>query len=169
MRHAIRLASLAALALAAAAGCTIPPHPGTPVPPAAEVVPVDGRVTMYGVTLDEAIRNPEIAGKVRAMFGPDWTGGQLTPTGARSYFVGNTPPRRVRIGGADYIAYMGCVPGDCSTRPSLLLIREGGDEVIARVDDGGFSHYYTYGNINRDAGRLIADSGKRALARSHTS
>ena len=169
MRHSIRLASLAALAMVAAAGCTIPPHPGTPVPPAAEVVPADGRVAMYGSTLDEAIRNPEIAGKVRAMFGPDWTGGQLAPAGGRAYFVGNTPPRRVRIGGADYIAYMGCVPGDCSTRPSLLLIREGGDEIIARVDDGGFSHYYTFGNVSRDAGQLIADSGKRALARSHIS
>ena len=169
MRHTIRLIALAALALAAAAGCTIPLRPGMPVPPAAEVVPADARVTMYGVTLDEAIRNPEMAEKVRAMFGPDWVGGQYAPTGARAYFAGNTPPRRIRIGGADYIAYMGCAPGDCSTRPSLLLIREGGDEIIARVDDGGFSHYYTYGNVSRDAGQLIADSGKRALARSHTS
>jgi len=169
MRHAIRLTALAALAMAAVAGCTIPPHPGMLVPPAAEVVPVDARVTMYGLTLDEAIQNPAIAERVRAMFGPDWAGGQFAPTGARTYFVGNTPPRRIRIGGTNYIAYMGCVPGDCSTRPSLLLIREGGDEIIARVDDGGFSHYYTYGNVSRDAGQLIADSGKRALARSHTS
>ena len=169
MRHTLRLASLAALAIATTAGCTIAPHPGTPVAPAAEVVPVDARIAMYGADLDEAIRNPEIGDKVRAMFGPDWTGGQLAPTGARPYFVGSTPPRKVRIGGADYIAYTGCVPGDCSTRPSLLLIREGGTEIVARVDDGGFSHYYTYGNISRDAGQLIADSGMRALARSRTS
>jgi len=106
MRHAIRLTALAALAMAAVAGCTIPPHPGMLVPPAAEVVPVDARVTMYGLTLDEAIRNPAIAERVRAMFGPDWAGGQFAPTGARTYFVGNTPPRRIRIGGTNYIAYM---------------------------------------------------------------
>jgi hypothetical protein len=169
MRHALRLTSLAALAVVAAAGCTIPPQPGAPAAPAAEIVPADGRVTMYGTNLDEALRNPEIGGKVRAMFGPDWTGGQLAPTGARPYFVGSTPPRRVRIEGADYIAYTGCLPGDCATRPVVLLIREGGEDIIARLDDGGFSHYYTYGNVGRDAARLIADSGMRALAPSRTS
>lgn len=169
MRHALRLTSLAALAAVVAAGCTIPPRPGVPVAPAAEIVPADARVAMYGANLDEALRNPVIGDKVRAMFGPDWTGGQFAPTGARSYFVGDTPPRRVRIEGTDYIAYTGCVPGDCATRPVLLLIREGGEDIIARVDDGGFSHYYTYGNVGRDAGRLIADSGMRALAPFRTS
>src|SRR5215471_3931425 len=71
MRHAIRLTALAALAMAAAAGCTIPPHPGMLVPPAAEVVPVDARVTMYGLTLDEAIQNPAIAERVRPYGRPD--------------------------------------------------------------------------------------------------
>ena len=83
--------------------------------------------------------------------------------------MGETPPRRVRIEGTDYIAYTGCAPADCATRPVLLLIREGGEDIIARVDDGGFSHYYTYGNVGRDAGRLIADSGMRALAPFRTS
>jgi hypothetical protein len=35
--------------------------------------------------------------------------------------------------------------------------------MVARLDDGGFAHYYAYGNVNRDTAQLVADSGLRAL------
>ena len=165
MSHSIRVASLCSLAVIFAYGCTIPPRPGTPVPPAAEVVPVDPRAVAYGSSIEDVLRNPEVGDKVRAMFGPDWSGGQLAPPGAAAYFSKGGPPRVVRIGGVDYIGVTGCVPSACDSTRVLLLIREGGSEILARLDEGGFSHYYAYGNMSRDAAQLIADGGWRALPR----
>jgi hypothetical protein len=163
MNYSFRVASLCALAVAFAYGCTVAPPPGTPVPPAAELVPVDPRAAVYGTSVEDVLRNPEVGDKIRAMFGPDWSGGQLTPPGASAYFGGGEAPRMVRIGGADYVAVPGCVPSACDSRRVLILIREGGSEILARLDDGGFSHYYAYGNVSRDAAQLIADSGWRVL------
>ena len=162
----IRVASLCSLAVVFASGCTIPPRPGTPVPPAAEMVaPVDPRAVVYGSSIEDVLRNSEVGDKIRAMFGPDWSGGQLAPPGASAYSGNAGPPRLVRIGGVNYIAVTGCVPGACDNRRVLLLIREGASEILARLDEGGFSHYYAYGNMTRDAAQLIADSGWRALQR----
>jgi hypothetical protein len=165
MSHLIRLISLSSLVVITAAGCTVPPRPGTPVAPAAQVVPPDPGVETYGSSIEQVAQNPMIADKLRAMFGPDWSGGQLAPLGASAYFAKGDPPRMVRVGGVDYIAYTGCVPAACETSRVLLLIREGGSEMIARLDDGGFAHYYAYGNVSRDAAQLVADSGLRALRR----
>ncbi len=165
MSHLIRLISLSSLVVITAVGCTVPPGPGTPVAPAAQVVPPDPRVETYGSSIEQVAQNPMIADKLRATFGPDWSGGQLAPLGASAYFAQGDPPRMVRVGGVDYIAYTGCVPAACETSRVLLLIREGGSEMIARLDDGGFAHYYSYGNVSRDAAQLVADSGLRALRR----
>ena len=165
MSHLIRLISLSSLVVITAAGCTVPPRPGTPLAPAAQVVPPDPRVETYGSSIEQVAQNPMIADKLRAMFGPDWSGGQLAPLGASAYFAKGDPPRTVRVGGVDYITYTGCVPAACETSRVLLLIREGGSEMIARLDDGGFAHYYAYGNVSRDAAQLVADSGLRALRR----
>ena len=171
MHYLRRVGWLPALAVLFATGCTIAPPPGSPIPPAAEVLPGDGRVFAYGYTVDEVLRNPEVGDKVRDLFGADWVpgsqgGGQLS-SGAGAYFAGNAPLRMVRIGGVDYLALAGCAPSACNTHRVLLLIRNGGSELLARLDEGGFAHYYGYGseNVTRNTAPLIVDSGLRALRR----
>jgi hypothetical protein len=163
MSHVTRLISLSSLVVIAAAGCTVPPRPGVPVSPAAQVVPPDRRAEAYGSSIEQVVQNPIVGDKVRAMFGPDWSGGQLAPLGASAYFAKGGPSQIVRVDDVDYVAYTGCVPAACETSRVLLLIREGGSEMVARLDDGGFAHYYAYGNVNRDTAQLVADSGLRAL------
>ncbi|HEX6775570.1 MAG TPA: hypothetical protein VF238_06965 [Methylomirabilota bacterium] len=165
MSHLIRLISLCSLVVITAAGCTVPPRPGIPVSPDAQVVPPDMRAEAYGSSIELVAQNPVVGDNVRAMFGPDWTGGQLAPPGASAYFATGDPPRMVRVDGVNYIAYTGCMPAACETSRVLLLIREGGSEMVARLDDGGFAHYYAYGNVNRDTAQLVADGGLRALRR----
>ena len=170
--HFLRRAGwLSSLAVLIATGCTIAPPPGSPVPPAAELLPGDGRAFAYGHAVNEVLQNPEVTGKVRALFGADWApasqgGGQLA-LGAGAYFGGNGPLRMVRIGGVDYIALAGCVPSACNTHRVLLLVRDGGSELLARLDEGGFVHYYGYGSkdVTRNTAPLIVDSGLRALRR----
>ncbi len=163
MGHALRLISLGTLAVIMAVGCAIPPRAGMPIPPAAQVVPADTRATVYGSTIEEVVRNPAIGDKIRAMFGADWSGGQLASPGASAYFAGGEPPQMVRIGGVDYIAFNDCVPNACDAGRVLLLIREGGSEIVAQLDEGGFAHYYAFGNVTRDTAQVVADSGRRAL------
>jgi hypothetical protein len=171
MNHVLRAGWLCSLAVLFAVGCTVAPRPGSPVPPAAELLPADGRALAYGQSVDQILQNPEIADKVRALFGSDWMpasqgGGQLV-LGAAPYFERGGPLRMVRIGGVDYIAVTGCVPRDCDTQRVLLLIREGGSQLLARLDEGGFSHYYGYGSeaLTRDTAPMVVDSGLRALKR----
>jgi hypothetical protein len=49
------------------------------------------------------------------------------------------------IDGADWVALSGCMPEECGTRHGLLLIGPGGDRLLARIDDGGFTREYGYG------------------------
>lgn len=171
MRYLNRAGWLTALAVLLAAGCTIAPPAGSPLPPAAELLPADSRVLAYGSTVDEVLQNPDIGVKVRDLFGVDWEpasrgGGQIA-LGADAYFDGHAPLRMVRVGGIDYIAVTGCAPGACGTHRVLLLIRDGGSELVARLDEGGFAHYYGYGSkyATRFTAPLIVDSGLRALRR----
>lgn len=173
LRFGIRYFSLGlcSLALAAAAGCTVAPPAGAPTPPVAVVLPADARALAYGASVDQVLRNPEVGDKILALFGPDWTpasqgGGQLV-LGAAAYFDRGGPLRMLRIGSADYVAVSGCVPSACNSRHVLLLIEQGGSRLFARLDEGGFVHYYGYGGqgITRDTAALIADSGFRALYR----
>jgi len=171
MRYLRRVGWLSGLAMLLAIGCTIAPPPGTPIPPAAELLPGDGRAFAYGYSADEVVRNPEVSDKIRELFGTDWTpasqgGGQLS-LGARAYFGGGGLLRMVRIGGEDYIALTGCAPTACNTHRVLLLIREGGSQLLARLDEGGYTHYYGYGNgdMTRNTVPLVVDSGLRALRR----
>jgi hypothetical protein len=121
---------------------------------------------VYGSSIEEVLSNPQVGDKIQAMFGPDWSGGQVRPPGASAYFGQGESPRVIRIGGVDYIAVPGCVPGACDSQRVLLLIGEGGSEILARLDEGGFSHYYTYGNVTRDTARLVTDSGWRVVVSS---
>jgi hypothetical protein len=171
MRSLRRVGWLSVLSVLFAAGCTTAPPAGTPTPPAAEVLPGDSRVFAYGYTVDEVLRNPTVGDKVRDLFWIDWMpasegGGQLSQ-GARAYFAGNAPLRMVRIGGVDYIALTGCQPSACNTQRVLVLVRDDGSQLLARLDDGGFAHYYGYGSedVTRYTAPLIVDSGLRALRR----
>lgn len=171
MRYLRRVRWLSALAVLLATGCTIAPSAGSAIPPAAELLPGDGRVFAYGHTVDEVLQHPDVGVKVRDLFGADWApappgGGQLA-LGAGAYFGGRGPLRMVRIGGVDYIALTGCAPGACNTHRVLLLIRDGGSDLLARLDEGGFAHYYGYGSehMTRNTAPLLVDSGLRALRR----
>jgi hypothetical protein len=158
--------AVCSLALVTAAGCTVASPRGTPVPPSAEILPTDARTLAYGGTTAEVLQNPAMADKVRALFGPDWTtaSGQLTP-GAAAYFDQGGPVRMLRIEGTDYIAVTGCMPNACDTRRALLLIEDGGSRLFARIDEGGFAHYYGYGSagVMKDTAPRIVDSGFRTL------
>ncbi len=102
MGHVFRLISLGTLAVIMAVGCAMPPRAGMPIPPAAQVVPADTRATVYGSTIEEVVQNPAIGDKIRAMFGADWSGGQLASPGASAYFARGGPPQMVRIGSVDW-------------------------------------------------------------------
>jgi hypothetical protein len=165
-----RYVGLCFLAVVTAAGCTVATSRGTPASPSAEILPADARALAYGSTTAEVLQNPEIADKVRVLFGPDWMpgtpgGGQLLLPGAQAYFEQGAPVRMLRIGGTDYIAVSGCVPGRCNSRHALLLIEVGGGRLFARLDEGGFVHYYGYGSegVMKTTAPLIVDSGFRAL------
>ena len=174
-RHSIPYLAVSCLGLcclALVAGCTIAPPPGTPVSPSAEVLPADQRTLAYGATTEQVLRNPEMGEKIHALFGPDWmpatqSRGQLVP-GAAAYFERGAMVRMLRIGGTDYIAVPGCVPAQCDTRHVLLLIKADGSQLLARLDEGGFVHYYGYGSegVLRDTAPPIVDSAFRALYRS---
>lgn len=158
------------LVLVGAGGCTIAPSRGTPASPSAEILPTDQRAMAYGNTTAQVLQNPEMADKIRALFGPDWTpgvprAGQMLVPGAEAYFQQSSTVRMLRIGGIDYIAVSGCMPGACDSRHALLLIEVGGGRLFARLDEGGFVHYYGYGSegVMRDTAQVIADSGFRAL------
>ena len=171
MRHLRVRTWLCCLSVLGAAACTIDAPAGTPSPPSAQVLPADVRALAYGATVGEVLQNQEVGAKIRGLFGADWMPassgrGQLA-LGASAYFDRGGPVRMVRIGHADYIAVSGCVPSACSTQRVLLLIEEGGSRLLARLDEGGFVHYYGYGSegITRDTAPLVVDSGLRALHR----
>jgi hypothetical protein len=51
----------------------------------------------------------------------------------------------LRVGEADYISITGCRAQSCQTHQGLLLIRQGGGELLGRLEEGGFIHYYGHG------------------------
>ena len=148
-------------------GCTIEPPPGTPPAPMAGVLERGPRETAFGRTGDEVVNNPQLRDKIRNLFGADWAPGGKIVKGAAAYFGRTEPPRGVRVGAANYVAVTGCVPANCRGERVLLLIQEGGEALLARLDEGGFSHYYAYGGTWGVAGStaLIVDAALRALER----
>jgi hypothetical protein len=130
-----------------AAGCVIAPPPGTPPPPAVDVLTGDARASRYGSNAAEMLAHPEARESVRRLFGSDQNQAMAArlSRSAADFFGNPSPTRVLRIAGADYLAATGCVPSACSTHPGLLLIRVDGKELFARLDDGGFSHYYGFG------------------------
>ena len=168
MRRLLLNGWLCALAVSAA-GC-LPPAPGSSVTIPAQVLPADARALVYGRTVSEVVQSPQLRDKIAGLFGADWMPasqgrGQLA-SGAAAYFEKGGPLRMVSIAGKDYVAVTGCVANACQTRRVLLLIAEGGSQLLARLDDGVIPHYYAYGSegVAPPANAsTIADAGLRAL------
>jgi hypothetical protein len=152
MRHPLlRPALLSLLFASTTTACVVPPEPGSSAPPEAQVYQADARALAYGRTASEIIQNPQLSDKIRALFGADWApptpGGVGKPTGAApEYFEIGGPVRMVRVGEANYITVTGCSKRACTGQRGLLLIREGGEQLMARLDEGGFLHQYAYGS-----------------------
>ena len=85
----------------------------------------------------------------RALFGSDWAptaqGGGKLAHGAVAYFPPDSVIRMLRMDGQDFIAITGCVQSACATHRGLLLIDPTGQQLWARLDEGGFSRYYGHG------------------------
>lgn len=147
--------------------CTIDPPEGTPAPPMAGALEPGPRETTFGRTGDEVVNNPQLRDKIRSLFGADWNPDGKIRRGAAAYFGRTTSPRGVRVGDRNYIAVTGCVPESCPGDRVLLLIQEGGEAMLARLDEGGFSHYYAYGGDWGAAGstQRVVDAAMRALSR----
>ena len=150
------------------AACTIEPPAGTPPAPVAGTLESGPREAAFGRTGGEVVNNPQLRDKIRSMFGADWAPGGKLVRGAMAYLGRTEPPRGVRVGDRNYVAVTGCVPDNCRAERVLLLIQEGGEALLARLDEGGFSHYYAYGGdwgLSGSTARTV-DSGLRALRRS---
>jgi hypothetical protein len=152
---------------AAASACTIDPPAGTPPAPMAGALEGGPREAAFGRTGPEVVNNPQLRDNIRQMFGSDWGPGGKLVRGAEPFFGRTEPPRGIRIGDRNYIAVTGCAPDRCQADRVLLLIQESGESLLARLDEGGFSHYYAYGGNWGLAGSTAqaADSGLRALQR----
>ena len=131
------LSLLAALLLNACASA--PPAPADAV-----VVTADARALQYGSNAPEVLNNPRLVNQIRAMFGPDWNPGATRRYGAPAYFPDFSTIRLVRVAGRELVAIKGCVPTECSSHQGLLLIGSP-DQMQARLDEGGFVHYYDFG------------------------
>ena len=164
---------LAALVLS---GCVVPPPAGTPVPPAVEALAGDGRATQYGRSATEVLAAPAVRQKAEALFGADWSGAGTKAGGlsaaAPEFFSRSAAPAMLRVGATEYVAVPGCMAQACAARRGLLLIRADGAELLARLDDGGFTHHYGFGPGMADplapAHRLVIDAAWRALERDAT-
>jgi len=132
------LLSLFAMLLLTACG-TAPPPPADAV-----VVTADARALQYGANAPEVLNNPRLVNQVRALFGPDWNPSATRLYGAPAFFPDFSTIRMVRIAGREYVGIFGCVPTVCQTYKGLLLIASE-NQMQARLDDGGFSHYYDFG------------------------
>jgi hypothetical protein len=144
MRRGLLPGALSIVAVYLATACVAPPRAGVPMPVSAEVLPADARALRYGATAPDVFDNPQLRDRLRALFGADLTSGAGREYGAPAYFPAAASIRMVRISDRDYIAITGCVTNACQGHRGLLLI--GPDEqLLARLDQGGFSRYYEYG------------------------
>jgi hypothetical protein len=130
------------------------------------VVVADARALRYGATAPEVFNNPALSPKIRALFGADWNAGGALPFGAPAFFPASSSLRLIRLGDQDYIAITGCVTSACGSHRGLLLIRQDGEQLLSRLDEGGFSHYYDHspGATVAAVPRQWIDSAWRAVA-----
>ena len=157
---------MAAVTLGATA-CITERSPDLPPPPIVQVDTSDARARQFGATASEILANPALETKVRALFGPDWAlepGARLRAP-ASSFFASADAPRVVRTNEAEYVAVTGCGPAGCRGQRVLLLVRADGDSLLARLDEGGFGHYYAYGSgaSMSPANRALLDRAREAV------
>lgn len=148
-----------------ATGCITAPSPDLPPRPVVQVDSGDARARQFGNTTTEIITNPALAPKIHALFGPDWAlepGARLRAP-ASSFFASGDPPRMLRTAEAEYVAVSGCGPAGCGLQRVLLLVRPDTEALLARLDEGGFSHYYAYG-----AGLTMSPATRALLDRART-
>jgi len=144
---------------------------GPPAPAEVGVLPADARALRYGASAPEIFNNPDMRDKVRALFGSDWApaaqGGGKLVYGAMAYFPPTSAIRMVRMDGRDYVAIMGCVANDCPMHRGLILIDSNGEQLWARLDEGGFSRYYGHGPamMASPVSPAFIDSAWRAVER----
>ena len=88
---------------------------------------------------------------------------QIRPPAVTATAAGE--PRVLRVGGTDWITVGGCRTGACATHAGVLLVRGDGAALLARLDDGGFSHYYAFGTglVVTPEVQLHVDAAWRAL------
>ena len=144
MRRGLLPGAVSIAAALLVTSCVVPPPAGVPMPVSAEVLPADARALRYGATAPEVFDNPELRDKLRGLFGPAWTSGPGREFGAPAFFPASASIRMVRTGDREYVAITGCVTSACEGHRGLLLIGPDG-QLMARLDDGGFSRYYDYG------------------------
>jgi len=149
-----------------AGACTVSGPPGEPSVPRAEVL--GSGADRFGPNATVVLAHPEVRARAEAMYGVDWTAapgqGRLHRPAA-DFFTASSAPRLVRIGETTYVAVPGCAANACRTDRGLLLISNDGSELLSRVDEGGFSHYYAFrsdGTVT-PATRALLDGAWRAL------
>ena len=164
------LCALTVVPAVLASACTLPPPPGALVPPRVEVLEGDARAVRYGRAAAEVLRAPALAESVRALFGANWgaagAGGRGVSAPAPEFFATAAgEPRVLRVGGTDWITVSGCRTGACATHAGVLLVRGDGAALLARLDDGGFSHDYAFGTglVVTPEVQLHVDAAWRAL------
>lgn len=145
MRSITRCGAATLLAFAASA-CTIT-APDQPTPPAVTIYTADPRATEFGATGSEILANPELQPKLAALYGRDWFAGteNALAAPAPAFFSQAATLHVIRMARADYVALRGCRSGACPRDSGLLLIRADGNELLSRLDEGGYSHYYGFG------------------------
>jgi hypothetical protein len=125
------------------AGCTTASEPRP-------VVQLGGPVTGggYGDSAQAVMEHPALRADVQALFARDWeqpgtAAGPSRP--APQFFARGAQPRTVRVDGQEYVGVVGCAAPGCETGQGLLLVSADRTRFLARLDEGGFSHYYVRG------------------------
>jgi hypothetical protein len=164
----LRAALLVAAVAIGGAACVAAGPSDAPVPPIVQVDGADARARQFGSTASEILTNSSLESKVRALFGPDWAlePGSRLRAPASAFFASGDPPRVMRTSEAEYVAVSGCGPAGCRAQRVLMLVRADGETLLARLDEGGFSHYYAYGaGLNMSpANRALLDRARGAVA-----
>jgi hypothetical protein len=158
MRRGTFLGTLSLLAVLLLNACGSAP----PAPADAVVVTADARALQYGSNAPEVLNNPRLANQIRALFGPDWNPPSVS-YGAPAFFPDFSAIRMVRVAGREVVAIKGCVPTGCSLYQGLLMITSP-DQLQARLDEGGFVHYYDFGpSPGSPASRSMIDGAWNAI------
>ena len=126
----------------------------------------------YGDSAQAAISHPLLRDEVQALFARDWeqpsaAAGPSRP--APQFFANGARPLTVRVDGQDYVTVLGCAAPGCGTGQGLLLLTPDRSRLLARLDEGGFSHYYARGvglQIDESTRALLDAAWRATTARS---